>query len=486
MKSATAVRLFLVPLVLALTGNCEAGSYVFTRIAPTTVAAPPAINSEGKVAFIDCHPHGCEILVGDGGPLTTIAAGLGSVGTFWINDTGTVAFASGNSVLTGNGGPVTTIIADGSTVDGQSISPAAPSINDSAVIAFWGRGAAGFNVIATAHNGQFATIADQILFDVIAPSPFINNTGDVAFFASQDKGFSFGAYVGNGNAVTTIAGGNAAEPFSVIRSGGPSANNDRTVVFAAQRGALSGIFTGNGGDLATIADTNGAFSSFGNSSSILFGRFDSFPAINNSGTVAFQAVAGSGAHGLFTGPDPLEDKIVASGDALDSSTIAVRTGNPAEGIPVPPIQFARGLNDTGQVAFTAILTNGTIGVYRADPVIIVGIEIKPGGGVPVVINLAAGGNIPVAILSSATFDARTVDPATVRFAGAGVAQRPNGTLRASIDDVNGDGLPDLVVHVTTTAIQLSRTDTIAVLTGKTVAGVGIRGAESVRIVRSGR
>lgn len=82
MKSATAMRLFLVPLVLALTGNCEAGSYVFTRIAPTTVAVPPAINSEGKVAFIDCNPHGCEILVGDGGPLTTIAAGLGSVGTF--------------------------------------------------------------------------------------------------------------------------------------------------------------------------------------------------------------------------------------------------------------------------------------------------------------------------------------------------------------------------------------------------------------------
>jgi len=103
-----------------------------------------------------------------------------------------------------------------------------------------------------------------------------------------------------------------------------------------------------------------------------------------------------------------------------------------------------------------------------------------------VINLAARGNIPVAILSSATFDARTVDPATVRFAGAGVAQRPNGTFRASIDDVNGDGLPDLVVHVTTTAIQLSRTDTIAVLTGKTVAGVGVRGAESVRIVPSGR
>ncbi len=44
-------------------------------------------------------------------------------------------------------------------------------------------------------------------------------------------------------------------------------------------------------------------------------------------------------------------------------------------------------------------------------------DIKP-GSFPNSINVGAGGNVPVAIFSSSTFDATTVDPTTVTLASA--------------------------------------------------------------------
>ena len=111
----------------------------------------------------------------------------------------------------------------------------------------------------------------------------------------------------------------------------------------------------------------------------------------------------------------------------------------------------------------------------------VAIDIKP-GGFPNSINLGSGGSVPVAILSSATFDATTVNPRTVTLAGASVALRGNGTPNASIQDVNGDRRLDLLVHVPAAALQLSRTDTLATLTGQTYSGQWIQGSDSVRIV----
>mgnify|MGYP001096908578 CR=1 FL=1 len=77
------------------------------------------------------------------------------------------------------------------------------------------------------------------------------------------------------------------------------------------------------------------------------------------------------------------------------------------------------------------------------------IDIKP-GCTPNAINLGSNGVIPVAILSTADLDATTINPDTVFLAGSGVAVRGKGNkLLASEEDVNGDGLIDLVVKVET-------------------------------------
>ena len=112
---------------------------------------------------------------------------------------------------------------------------------------------------------------------------------------------------------------------------------------------------------------------------------------------------------------------------------------------------------------------------------LVTIDIKP-GSYPNSINLGSNGSVPVAIFSTPTFDARTVIPASVTLAGASVKLRGNGTPMSSVQDVNGDGLPDLVVHVSTEALQLTASDAEAVLEGQTIDGRRIRGTDTIRVV----
>ena len=97
------------------------------------------------------------------------------------------------------------------------------------------------------------------------------------------------------------------------------------------------------------------------------------------------------------------------------------------------------------------------------------IDIKPGSAENT-INLGSHGVVPVAIISTATFDARTVDPLSVTLAGVEVKLRGNGTPMATVQDVNQDGRPDLLVHVSTDALQLSEQATMAVIEGSTNAG----------------
>jgi len=53
---------------------------------------------------------------------------------------------------------------------------------------------------------------------------------------------------------------------------------------------------------------------------------------------------------------------------------------------------------------------------------------------------------------------------------------------ASFEDVNGDGRLDLVVHMTTSAFQLTASDTTVTVKGKMFDGVSIKGTDTVRVV----
>jgi hypothetical protein len=75
-----------------------------------------------------------------------------------------------------------------------------------------------------------------------------------------------------------------------------------------------------------------------------------------------------------------------------------------------------------------------------------------------------------------------VNPSSVTLASAPVKLTGRGTPMYSHLDVNGDGRLDLLIHVTTSAFQITTMDTVAVLKGKTNGGVSIKGTDTVRVV----
>jgi len=109
------------------------------------------------------------------------------------------------------------------------------------------------------------------------------------------------------------------------------------------------------------------------------------------------------------------------------------------------------------------------------------IDIKP-GTFPNTINLGSNGTVPVAIISTSEFDATTVDPLSVSLASAPVKLKGNGTAMYSFQDMNSDGLLDMIVHVSTEALQLSEADTLANLIGHTSDATEVIGSDTVRVV----
>jgi len=92
------------------------------------------------------------------------------------------------------------------------------------------------------------------------------------------------------------------------------------------------------------------------------------------------------------------------------------------------------------------------------------------------INVKSKGVIPVAILTTPTFDATTVDPLSVRF-GPGNASEAHAT--GHISDVDGDGDLDLMLHFRTQDAAIPCGATSASLTGQTYSAQAIQGSDTI-------
>ncbi|MCH8990700.1 MAG: hypothetical protein IIA44_02975 [Acidobacteria bacterium] len=126
-----------------------------------------------------------------------------------------------------------------------------------------------------------------------------------------------------------------------------------------------------------------------------------------------------------------------------------------------------------EIAYQELLVSG---------VITVDLDIKPHSS-PNSINTKSRGKIPVAILSSPTFDAPAqVDKTTPTFGRTGDEQSL-AFCNKSNKDVNDDGLLDVVCHFNNQATGFQIGDTEGVLRGFTQGGRPFEGVDSVRIVK---
>lgn len=108
----------------------------------------------------------------------------------------------------------------------------------------------------------------------------------------------------------------------------------------------------------------------------------------------------------------------------------------------------------------------------------VNIDIKP-DSFPNCVNLNSKGVTPVAIFGSTDFDVSDVDSSTLKFAGIRAALKRNDKPFITFEDVNNDGLQDLVAHFETDKLLLTGKETSAILTGKLFTGKAIRGTDSI-------
>ncbi len=116
-----------------------------------------------------------------------------------------------------------------------------------------------------------------------------------------------------------------------------------------------------------------------------------------------------------------------------------------------------------------------MGAYEfVSSMITIKIDIKPGSSTNP-INLGAKGVIPVAVLTTKEFNAATLDPKTVLFAGA----KP---LKWSKKDVDYDGDIDLLFQFDVKKLQLTKTSVEATLTGNTFEGHQVQGTDRIKVV----
>jgi hypothetical protein len=106
------------------------------------------------------------------------------------------------------------------------------------------------------------------------------------------------------------------------------------------------------------------------------------------------------------------------------------------------------------------------------------IDIKPDSDLNT-INPHSRGVIPVAILGSDTFDVASIDATTLAFGPAGA---PIAHLNGHLQDVNYDGLMDLMLHFRTQDTGISCEDESATLTGETLDGQPFEGTDSIQTV----
>jgi hypothetical protein len=136
------------------------------------------------------------------------------------------------------------------------------------------------------------------------------------------------------------------------------------------------------------------------------------------------------------------------------------------------------INDSGVILGLRYDPSGDVHIVRWDPAIALAIDIKPGNQRNT-INPDAGGGMWVAVLSDTdtAFDPLQIKISSVRFGPDGAK-----AIREKVQDINRDGLADLVLRFSIREAGILCTDAEAMLAGETFSGDPVLGSDSINTV----
>jgi hypothetical protein len=334
----------------------------------------PALNDDGRVAFVASDAAGVDHLaLADGGPITSFdvsAWGLTNVAEIALDDVSNLAFLAATPASASRFGVFATdstgtslqvfyaAQAGGGIQDGGSISASsrlalAPngtlafsSIISGAGALYRGPVTGPVSVVLSAsgtfYNNQeldlnsSGIIAMQmehgacglqrgiLLFDT--PEPTLD--GVTKAIAGLSDGQQPALAINDASEIALALSG-VTSPVNILRCAG-----GQTQTQSVPLGVYIATPTpfDDPPDLTPVADTTGAF--------VSFGEVD----IDNAGSVVFEANLAGGGRGIFKGPDPVADKIVATGDTLAGEVVTdVQLGH---------------LNDACQLSLITVSSNG--------------------------------------------------------------------------------------------------------------------------------
>jgi hypothetical protein len=305
----TCQKTFLLLVLLSFPAvAAQPEGFTFTKILEASGAlrfGAGALNDRGTVVVNASTPGvGDTILVADGRTLSIVAetASINSFGRASITNQGDVIFRAGNKILLSRKGRLSTLVGGG-TVQG-------PVVNR--------RGAVAYLTFLTfsPDHGVYAAVAldhgeTTVITTFLRPILVfgINQRGQVLAMTDPGRPSSSLLLVGDGRTTRVVADASVD-----LHSGfffEAVINDQGTVAFSA--------YLGDDKRSIFLADPQGGITPFVTNE----GLFDFFTlaGLTHSGTPVFTASLDTGGRGVFVGPDPVADKVVATGDTLDGATV---------------------------------------------------------------------------------------------------------------------------------------------------------------------